>query len=371
MNPYDEQQVLGFCADADAAFAQAKQPWNAAAGVWVARMQFDAVTIGYPASRAKHLTELYIALGLTPPFPVAPTREQVCLGQTTQQGLTVSTMQFGLMPWWGGCWAWLTPSDRAMAAQQLLAHGDTVCLIQVALDGRALYDEPRQFYSADKFPPLTQTVAQTVALVEEALTLGFKAVWLFLDGDNGNYGYLVAVQQAQELGPALAASPRGNLNAYVQQFPGWDGVFYGYEPPTKITDFADKARAAGALYVGLEFSTGHIPLGEGGASYSGGGANGSMVPFDTVLGEFDDGRFDDSVWQVLARMIGPAYRRPPDQPSGDDPDPPFYLSVQTPRGPYYFRVFEYYIYGWVRDTPASTVAAAKAYFAQCGATDIC
>ncbi len=299
-------------------------------------------------------------------LPKPPTREDICLGQTTQQGLTIYTDQFKEMPWWGGCWAWLKPSDRALAAQQLQAAGDTICLIQVALDGRALYDEPNQFYSVDKFPPLTQTIAQTVALVREALGLGFKGVWLFLDGDAGNYGYPVAVQQSQELGPAL-----GPLNAYVQQFPGWDGVFYGYEPPTKIQHWAEVARAAGALYVGLEFSTGHIPLGEGGESYSGGGSNGSMLPIDTILGEFNDGQFDDTVWQILARMMGPAYRRPPDQPSWDDPNPPFYLGVQTPRGPYYFRVFEYYIYGWVRGTPASTVAAAKAYFEGCGATNVC
>ena len=59
-----------------------------------------------------------------------PTREDVCNGQTTQQGLTVTTTQFGAMPWWGACWAWLTQADRGMAARQLLAHGDTVCLIE-------------------------------------------------------------------------------------------------------------------------------------------------------------------------------------------------------------------------------------------------
>lgn len=304
-------------------------------------------------------------------FPKPPTRDQVCLGQTSQQGFTLTTAQFGVMPWWGACWAWLTPADRATAAKQLFAHGDTICLIQVALDGRALYDEPDQFYSADKFPPLTQTIAQTVDLIAEAIQLGFSAVWLFLDGDNGNYGYPVAVQQSQELGPALAASPFGNLNAYVMQMPGWDGVFYGYDPPNKIQWWAEAARAYGAIYLGLEFNTGHIPLGEGGESYSGGGSNGSMLPIDTVLGEFNDGQFDDTVWQILARMIGPAYVRPPDQPSGDDPHPPYYLDVETPRGRYAFRVFEYYIYGWVRGTPASVVQASKDYFTLCGATNIC
>ena len=95
-----------------------------------------------------------------------------------------------------------------------------------------------------------------------------------------------------------------------------------------------------------------------------------MSGFDVVLGEFNDGQFDDTVWQILARMIGPAYVRPPEQPAGDDPDPPFYLSQPSPRGPFYYRVFEFFIYGWVRNTPASVVAASKAYFAKCGATRI-
>lgn len=294
------------------------------------------------------------------PLPKVPTREAVCNGQTTQQGLYVATNQFGTVPWWGACWAWLNPSDRAMAARQLLKNGDTICLIQVALDGRALYDEPNQFYSADKFPPLTQTMAQTVALVQEALSLGFAGVWLFLDGDDGQAGYPVAVAQAGALGPAL-----GPLVKYVAVFPGWDGVFYGYTPQ-QVAGFASAARAAGFIYVGVEGSTGHIPVGNGSADYEPGGL---MNGYDIILGEFNDGEFDDSVWQVLPRM-GRPYNRPANQPVWDDPNPPFYLATPSPRGPYYFRIFEYYIYGWVRNTPASVVAASKAQFAAMAHTNV-
>ena len=298
------------------------------------------------------------AAGSTAP-PRVPTREQVCNGQTTQQGLYIATNGFGTMPWWGACWAWLTPADRAMAARQLLKHGDTICLIQVALDGRALYDEPGQFYSVDRFGPLVQTIDQTVALVREALSLGFSACWMFLDGDNGQWGYPVAVAQVQALGPALGA-----LAASVLVLPGWDGVFYGYTPQ-QVASFAAAARAAGFLYVGVEGSTGHIPVGNGTADYAPGGL---MADYDAVLMEFNDGQFDDSVWQVLGRMVRP-YVRPADQPSGDDPNPPFYLAQPSARGPYYGRIFEFFIYGWVRGTPASVVAAAKAQFAAMAPTN--
>lgn len=362
-------------------YAQAKVPLDWAAFRWAARTGFDIADALPPAtSRAKHMRELMVALGIQLPFPLPPTRDDIGLGQTTQQGLTVTTAQFKAMPWWGACWAWLTKEDRAAAGAQLLANGDTICLIEVPC-GVPLYDEGGNFYSPDKFPALDMTHDNTqidtafITIIEEALQMGFKGVWLFLGGDAGNNGYPIAVAQTKLLGPALAASQFGNLNEYVVQFPGWDGVFYGYEPPEKCTDWANQARAAGAVYVGMEFSTGHIPLGEGGSDYQPGGR---MEPFDVVLGEFDDGRFDDSVWQILARMIGPAYVRPPEQPADDDPGSPFgpnsgqfYLRTPSPRGPFYFRVFEYYIYGWVRDTPASVVADAKAYFVKCGATHVC
>ena len=304
-----------------------------------------------------HLPPLSFKHALQP-----PTREEVCSGQTTQQGFTVTTTEFGQMPWWGGCWAWLSPLSRQEAAQQLLHHGDTVCLIGVPSEG-ALYPEPNQFYSEDKFPALSMTDVQVVAMVQEAIDLGFRSVWLFLGGDDGGTnGYPIAIAQTQVLGPALGA-----LNASVCQFPGWDGVWYGYTPE-QIGAFAAAARAAGAVYVGVEHSTGHLLAGEGGGDYLPGGV---MTGYDVILGEFNSGQFDGTVWQVLGRMIDP-YVWPTDQPAGSDQNPaPKYLAPGSPRGPYVYRVFEYGIYEWVRGTPPETIARWKAYFEACGATNVC
>jgi hypothetical protein len=302
-----------------------------------------------------------------PARPV-PTREMVCNGQTTQQGLTVTTSQFGAMPWWGGCWAWLSSADRAVSAEQLIGHGDRICVIQVALDGRALYDEPDQFYSPDKFPELTQTLAQTVALVREAIDLGFDAVWLFLDGDDGAAGYPVAVAQVQALAPLM-----GPLNQYVCYMPGWDGVWHvpeegggtGYSRE-QLQSFTQLAREAGAIYVGVEHGTGYLIAGKGADDYAPGGV---MTGYDVILGEFNDGQFDDTVWQILGRMVRP-YVRDPEQPSGDDPSPPFDLASPSERGVYYYRIFEYYIYGAVRGVPNSVIAAARARFALMAPTNV-
>lgn len=72
VTPYNEEQVYAFINDERAAYSAAHHPLDAFYPVWVARMQFDAVSMGYAPSRAKHLNECRVALGL-PPVPV-PTR---------------------------------------------------------------------------------------------------------------------------------------------------------------------------------------------------------------------------------------------------------------------------------------------------------
>lgn len=292
-----------------------------------------------------------------------PSREEVCNGQTTQQGLYVRTIRYGQMPWWGACWAWLDTQSRQEAAQQLLLNGDTICLIGVP-SGGALYPEPNQFYSEDKFPPLSSTPAQIRNMVEEALDLGFTAVWLFLGGDDGGtVGFPIAVAQAQALGPILE-----DLLDYVMVVPGWDGVWYGYTPD-QVAMFSFIARSEGFQYVGIEHSTGHLLAGgQGDEDYREGG---KMVLYDTILGEFNSGQFDATVWQILGRMIDP-YLWPPDQPLGSDYNPaPKLLAPGSPRGPYYYVVFEYGIYAWVRGTLAATIHQWRDYFRNCGASNVC
>jgi len=66
LHAYEEQQSIDFEQDVMAAYLEAGQPLDLANVVWAARMTYDAVTMGYPASRAKHLNELRVQLGLGP-----------------------------------------------------------------------------------------------------------------------------------------------------------------------------------------------------------------------------------------------------------------------------------------------------------------
>jgi hypothetical protein len=132
--------------------------------------------------------------------------------------------------------------------------------------------------------------------------------------------------------------------------------------------FPENVRAFGELFRSLlphgalafEHSTGHIPCGEGGADYAPGGL---MRNYDTILSEFNSVH-EDSCWQIVARMV-PHYVRPPDQPAGDDLNPPFYLAPGTPRGPYFYVAFEPTIggvYQWCRgDCTLDDVNAVRSY----------
>lgn len=356
-------------------------------GAWMYRLCYTASEKGVAGAIAQHQPDWRAELARAKgeaiawpapdvrPFHNRPLGRTLLGGRLTAQGLMVTTEQFGLMPWWPACWAWLTPADRAAAARQLLAAGDEICLMQVP-DGVPLYDEPRQFYSPDKFGAIPWNVSVVVALVEEAIDLGFAGVWVFLGGDDGGKGFPIACAQSRELGPAFARSSRANLNEYVVQVPGWDGVWHKPNPSSgtgytreQLAAFAEVARAAGALYLGCEHGTGYAIAGKGTMDFQPGGV---MRGYDLILGEFDDDLFDGSVWQILARFLPPGtYRRPADQPTaGPEADAgahPYYLADSGA----VYRVFEFYMYGGVRGADPAHIRTVRARFEAMGARAVC
>jgi hypothetical protein len=310
-----------------------------------------------------------------PPFPPAPLRASVLNVHITGQGMYVNTQQFGTLPWWEAALTYLNPADRnavyvAKHASTAWPGGDTHAIIAVP-SGRALYDEPNQPYSADRFPPLdwtnggTQMVPEFDALVIEVIQNGFIPM-IFLDETmDTSFKTLPVVINA------LQHSPQGDLTPYVIIGPGWDGVFYGWEPShTVIPQWAANARAlCPNCYLFIEHNVGHIPLGEGPSDWC---PTCLMKDFDLLLSEFWDGVFDDTVWQIGARTIGlvskgGTYVRPPDQPAGDDPNAPFYLAPGNNRGPFLACAFEFGMYGWVRQSStAAQQASWRQYFKNIG-----
>jgi hypothetical protein len=64
MHPYDEHQVLAFAEDCAQAFREAGVLPPADAAKWIALMERDAVSIGYPLSRAKYFAAICEGLGV-------------------------------------------------------------------------------------------------------------------------------------------------------------------------------------------------------------------------------------------------------------------------------------------------------------------
>lgn len=303
-----------------------------------------------------------------PPLPPVPSREDVCKGRTSgMQGLFLQTNQFGLMPWWDACLPWCNAETRQLAYAAKRARGDTHCIIELP-DGKPLYDEPGQFYSPDKFGPLDMTSGQTkidqafIDLVTEVVREGFKFI-LILDETEAD-----SFRCMHLLMPVLKST---QLYRYGYVMPGWDGVFYVWQDAS-IQLWSQIARVyVPDCYLGLEQPNGKPPLGLGEADYDPGGR---MTDFDVVVGEFIMWEpHDDNIWQILPRMCRP-YNRPADQPRGDDPNPPFYLGAQSPRGPYYYWIFETFTYVAVRvnvNDPNAVAAQLHAvnqqsdYLAQC------
>jgi hypothetical protein len=329
------------------------------------------------------------------PLPPAPTRDQMLNVHLTFQGLTVTTQQFGQLPWFEPALPWLSAADRQAvyaakhASMAWGAGGDTHALVFVP-SGPALYDEPGQPYAADRFPPLdwtagnTQMDQQFAALVHEVIVNGFPQVLVFLGGDDGAAGFPVAMAQAKLVSSALRQSVYGDLTPYVVVLPGFDGVFYGYSPD-QVAQWGASCRLL-FTYCGVEHQPGRIPVGEGGSDYLPGGR---MTTFDLILAEFNgpndsawrtqrtfdaQGRPDypgNQIWQIGARMLGPAYHRPSDQPAdSDSASPPFYLAPLSPRGPFVHCAFEWVgEYLWVRGREsADDIVRDRNYFKSAGYT---
>jgi len=64
------------------------------------------------------------------------------------------------------------------------------------------------------------------------------------------------------------------------------------------------------------------------------------------------------IW-IMQRMLGPRYVRPAMQPARYDPSPPWHLGAGTPRGRFYYIVWERGTYLWDRKTCDVSIVTAQ------------
>jgi len=323
------------------------------------------------------------------PLPPPPTRDQVLAVRVGFQGMTVTTGEYGTFPAFGPETTTLNDADLRSYCQQCKAQGWTHGEIAISW----AYNEPG-FLMPVPGRDLTQDLpelARRIAIMLET----FTAVVVFLAGDGMSapqnpdgtypyndpvghtYGYEWLGANFPHIGTYLQTSPYGDLTKYCLFVPGYDGVFYGWGIPGEVPDQQpERVVHFGQLfrqvlpdgYLGIEHSTGHIPVGEGGSDW---GPDGRMLVYDVVLSEFNWPTTGDQVWQIVGRLISP-YHRPPDQPSGDDPNPPFYLGTPNPRGPVFYVPYEYATYQWTRgQVTAQQVETSRQYFRDMGCPNVC
>jgi hypothetical protein len=304
--------------------------------------------------------------------PPLPTRDQILASHETFQGLWVTLPHFGhTVPWFDPAISSLDATDRAAVYAAKHAAGDTA--IGIALSWN--YDESPGYKYPLPGTDLTMDLPRFRTLVDEAVANGFIP-WLFLAGDgetpagggyrhpqDWTYGFDWLNGHVCDVLHALGAD---NV-ARALVLPGYDGIFYGWEPSNrKVPQFARTVRSCYPnAVIGLEFGAGEIPLGNGSADYAPGGL---MTDYDELLIETNIWpETGDKAWQIVARLVGPAYHRPPDQPASDDPRPPFYLRTPTPRGPWGVQCFEWATYSFVRGSlSAADIARGRAYYTALG-----
>ena len=332
-------------------------------------------------------SELLLLLGAPPkpPFPPIPSRLDVITIRETFQGLTVVTPTFGPLPWFEPAIAWMpSQADRmAVYAAKRLA-GDRH--VGVALSGQ--YATSGQAYTDIPGKDFTEDLPALVALLTEIIEEGFLFE-LRLAGDgqsrpnggyNDSYGWTYGYDVMMDYLPVIVAAIRPLL-PYGVLVPGYDGVFGPEGPPAmwslaQCREWVTLARGlvGDAGYLGFQFAYPYCHWGGGRADYDDASFG---MQLDVILTEYQKNLVGSTAfWEHGSRMLGPIYRKPPDEPADFDPDAPygptspkFYLANDSPRGPRVFIPYEFGLYEWVRDqSSALYIAQQRAYAHYAGAS---
>lgn len=302
-------------------------------------------------------------------LPLVPTRDQLCNVKESFNSLFVDTPTYGRIAWWETISWFPNYADRKAAYEAKHKNGDTHIILDLSGSYREIPGEYNHV-GAD----YSQNLSALVSLAREVLREGFLIdMRLAGDGQGSGPGYNDPVGMTyghdwlmENLDRIMDAFEP--IYRYIVWTPGYDGVFYGWTPEQCVA-YGRKIRARWPdAAIGIEFNTGHIPFGEGDADYLPGGR---MQDFDVIYFEGDPYFYHGpTTWQIVGRMVSP-YVRPTDQ-TAEDPTPPFYLHGQSPRGKWYFNIFEVLTYRHVRgEVSAEEYAAYYEYFKAMGCIYIC
>lgn len=298
--------------------------------------------------------------------PPAPTRMDAITIRQRFQGLTVVTPTYGPLPWFEPAFAWMpTQADRDAVKAAKHAVGDRH--IGITVSGWYHSAPAEMPYNQMDGRDFTKDWPALIAVLAEIVESGFL-VDLRLAGDGqsvsgggyndpagGTYGYATMMRYMPGLVDALGLA---GLLPYTVLTPGYDGVF-GPDGPWSPAQCRAWMRLARLLvlddgYLGFQFAYPYCHWGGGRADYD--DPDFAML-VDVFLTEYEKNLVGSTAfWEHGARMLGPVYRKPFDQPADFDSDAPygpdsgrFYLAGESPRGPRLFIPYEFGLYEFVRD----------------------
>lgn len=290
------------------------------------------------------------------------------------QGLTVNLSEPAHQPlqWWDVALTSLSDNDRRLVYAAKRAAGDTHVHLAISWN----YENDGGFSYPIAGRDLAVMLPAFRNYVEEAIRQGFYVLIMCAgDGEGAGpghndpvgwtYGKTWLVANFARIYKSLA-----DLSPYIIWVPGFDGVVPGWQPPQSVDPVLLYMRSVigSTGYLGLELSAGYASWGDGGSNWN--SPAGAAV--DVILCEFPGPPTGDQVWQIAGRLLGPAYRRPSDQPAWDDPNPPYYLIKGTPRGPYSVVAFEYDLFRWVRKAVThEQIVKEREYLKSLGFRNVC
>jgi hypothetical protein len=302
---------------------------------------------------------------IVPPFPPAPSRQEILDAHESFQGAVLHTSQFGDLNWWPTAWVSLSDADRGASYAQIASWGDTDITVSIAWE----YGEPGQPYGSGQLVPpsdLTGKLPRFRALVKDVIQhtaangKPFVPV-IFMEGDNGfNYYMWVMPLVVQALRPQ--PTDPIDLTQYVKLRMCYDSCVPGWAGDNDSKQFISQAilatrAACPACVIALEFSSGYSSQGDGGDFWDS-DAGRALDEVDWEGNSWPPNNWEQ-YWEILDRWLGPAYIRPAAQTS--DPAAPFpatdsrfYLRNGTPRGPFSVHCLEPFTYQWVRGQVAAS-----------------
>jgi hypothetical protein len=297
-------------------------------------------------------------------FPKYPTREQVCNIFCGFQGISILTKQYGWIPAFGPEVGNLDDEDTISYCKQMKELSFTH--VELAISWQ--YDEPDFEYPVpglDLAYNLEELARRMDLIIRQGMFIKLSvsgdgmsvndnpSQGQYNDPQGWTYGYQWALNNLQRITEFLSDYKGHDLTRFTIFVPGYDAVFYGWGIPGEVPDQQpQRVINFGSLFrmllphgnLGIEHSTGKIPIGESGIDWTTGGP---LDAYDTLLSEYDPFNLhSDNTWQILGRCTRP-YNRPSDQPANDDPHPPYIIQACT-RGPRFYIMYELLTYLWVR-----------------------